>query len=103
MSYATGSGFTSTQPRLSHPSDENLSLPPQEAKTASWGPRLLGTPALPPQRRKPVAATPGSKDRFLGAPAAGDPGSSTPATKTCRWGPRLLRCDILVTASRRGF
>jgi hypothetical protein len=28
-----------------HPSDEYLSLPPQEAKTASWGPRPLGTPA----------------------------------------------------------
>src|ERR1035437_4082020 len=27
-----------------HPSDEDLSLPPQEAKTASWGPRMLGTP-----------------------------------------------------------
>jgi hypothetical protein len=32
-------------PRLIHPSDEDLSLPPQEAKTASWGLRLLGTPA----------------------------------------------------------
>src|SRR5271157_6445665 len=35
----------------------------------------MQTHSPPPQRRRPVA---------------GDPGPSTPATKTCRWGPRAL-------------
>jgi hypothetical protein len=29
---------------IDHPTDEDLSLPPQEAKTTSLGPRSLGTP-----------------------------------------------------------
>jgi hypothetical protein len=38
-------------PPIDHPNDEDLSLPPQEANTASWGPRSLGTPKPQKQRR----------------------------------------------------
>jgi hypothetical protein len=39
-------------PPFYHPNDEDLLLPPQEAKTASWGPRLLGTPKPQKQKRE---------------------------------------------------
>ncbi|MGA3135114.1 MAG: dihydropteroate synthase [Terracidiphilus sp.] len=41
-----GGAAGSEYARAVHPTDEDLSLPPQEAKTTSWGPRLLGTPAV---------------------------------------------------------
>jgi hypothetical protein len=34
-----------------HPTDEDLSLPSQEANITSWGPRSLGTPK--PQKSRP--------------------------------------------------
>ena len=40
----------------------------------SEGREALSTAGQPPHRRRPVA---------------GDPGQTTPPTKTCRWGPRL--------------
>src|ERR1035437_1681342 len=41
-----------------------------------WQGRVAGLGSeSSPQRRRPVATTPGSKDRFLGTPDAGDPGS----------------------------
>jgi 6,7-dimethyl-8-ribityllumazine synthase len=39
LGFALGKGWEDD-----HPNDEDLSLPPQEAKTTSWGPRSLGTP-----------------------------------------------------------
>jgi 6,7-dimethyl-8-ribityllumazine synthase len=41
LGFASGSGWEDDRPN-----DEDLSSPPQEAETASWGPRLSGTPAM---------------------------------------------------------
>jgi len=55
-------------------------------------------PDLPPQRRGPVSATPGSKDRSLGTPVAGDPEFATPATSLDREaGRRIRRQSLLVS------
>jgi len=37
-------GISPARAVVCRPNDEDLSLPPQEAKSASWGPRSLGTP-----------------------------------------------------------
>ena len=41
-----GSSAVSTFGSALHPNDEDLSLPPQEAEFASWGPRSLGAPVV---------------------------------------------------------
>ncbi|MGP8174871.1 MAG: ribosome biogenesis GTPase Der [Terracidiphilus sp.] len=41
---AVTTGRIDGKPAAKHPNDKDPSLPPQEAKSASWGPRSLGTP-----------------------------------------------------------